>query len=74
MYLTKKKILMVLAAIAVLLALANLPKKKMQLPAVEETVYTVKSERVSRSDLQEYLRLNGTVKAENTISVFPDIG
>jgi len=74
MYLTKKKILMVLAAIAVLLALANLPKKKMQLPAVEETVYTVKSESVSRSDLQEYLRLNGTVKAENTISVFPDIG
>jgi len=74
MKLTKKKILMILAALALLFILAILPKKKMQMPPMEETVYTVKTEKVSRSDLQEYLRLNGTVKAENTISVYPDIG
>ena len=74
MKLTKKKILMILAAVAVLVALAHLPKKKMQMPPMEETVYTVKTQEVGRSDLQEYLRLNGTVKAENTISVYPDIG
>ena len=74
MKITKKKILMTLAAAAVLVALANIPKKKMQLPPAEETVYTVKSQNVERKNLQEYLRLNGTVKAENTISVYPDIG
>ncbi|MCR5124537.1 MAG: efflux RND transporter periplasmic adaptor subunit [Treponema sp.] len=74
MKITKKKILMTLAAAAVLVALANIPKKKMQLPPAEETVYTVKSQNVGRKNLQEYLRLNGTVKAENTISVYPDIG
>ncbi len=74
MKLTKKKILMILGAVAILAVLANLPKQKMQMPPMEETVYTVKTQQVSRSDLQEYLRLNGTVKAENTISVYPDIG
>ncbi|WP_407429385.1 efflux RND transporter periplasmic adaptor subunit [Treponema sp.] len=74
MKLTKKKILMILAAVAVLVVLANLPKRKMQMPPMEETVYTVKTQKLVRSDLQEYLRLNGTVKAENTISVYPDIG
>ena len=74
MKLTKKKILMILAALAVLAGLSMIPKKKRQMPPMEETVYTVKSEAVSKSDLQEYLRLNGTVKAENTISVYPDIG
>ena len=74
MKLTKKKILMVLAAVAVLVVLANLPKRKMELPPVEETVYTVKTQQVEKKDLQEFLRINGTVKAENTISVYPDIG
>lgn len=74
MKLTKKRLLKIAIAVAVLVALANLPKKKMQMPPMEETVYTVKTQQVSRSDLQEYLRLNGTVKAENTISVYPDIG
>lgn len=71
---TKKKLLMILVAGAVLTGLAHLPKRKMQLPPKEETVYTVKTQIATRSDLQEYLRLNGTVKAENTISVYPDIG
>ena len=71
---TKSKIMMIFASAAILVILANLPKKKMQLPPAEETVYTVKTQKVERTDLQEYLRLNGTVKAENTISVYPDIG
>ena len=74
MVLTSKKILMVLAAVALLFALSKLPKKKMALPPAEETVYTVKTQKAEKKDLQEYLRLNGTVKAENTISVYPDIG
>ena len=74
MKLTKKKACSILIAAALLVALALLPKKKMQMPPMEETVYVVKTQAVERSNLQEYLRLNGTVKAENTISVYPDIG
>lgn len=74
MKLTMKKIIMMAIAALVLVLIACLPKKKMQLPPAEETVYTVKTETLVKNDLQEYLRLNGTVKAENTISVYPDIG
>lgn len=74
MKITLSKILMILGAAALLLIIASLPKKKMQLPPAEETVYTVKTQKAEKKDLQEYLQLNGTVKAENTISVFPDIG
>lgn len=74
MKITKSKVMMMVAAAGVLVVFANLPKKKMQLPPVEEPVYTVRTQKIERKDLQEYLRLNGTVKAENTISVYPDIG
>ena len=74
MKINRKHIFMILIALAILVILANLPKRKMQMPPMEETVYVVKTQAVERSDLQEYLRLNGTVKAENTISVYPDIG
>ena len=75
MKINRKHAFMILIAALILVILANLPKKKMQMPPkAEETVYAVRSQKVSRSDLQEYLRLNGTVKAENTISVYPDIG
>ena len=70
---TKKHGIMTLGAFAVLFIFACLPKRKMQLPPAEETVYTVKTQKITRSNLQEYLRLNGTVKAENTISVYPDM-
>ncbi len=71
---TTKRIFLILGAVFVLVIIALLPKKKMSLPPQEETVYTVKTQTVTKTDLQEYLRINGTVKAENTISVFPDIG
>ena len=74
MKITRKHIFMTMIAAAILVILAKLPKRKMQMPPMEETVYTVKTQKVERTDLQEYLRLNGTVKAENTISVYPDIG
>ena len=74
MKLTKSKILMFIAALAFLFGLSRLPKRRMQLPPVEETVYAVQTQKLERTDLQEYLRINGTVKAENTISVYPDIG
>ena len=38
MKLTKKKILMILVAVAVLVALAHLPKKKMQMPPMAVTL------------------------------------
>ena len=74
MKLTKSKAIMTGSAVLVLAVIACLPKKQMQLPPQEETVYTVKTQAAEKKDIQEYLRLNGTVKAENTISVYPDIG
>lgn len=72
---TKKRLVMILIAVAVLAVIAILPKT---LPSKnvekEETVYAVKTQTVEKKDLQEYLLLNGNVKADNTISVFPDIG
>lgn len=73
MKITKKRIAYIAAAAAVLAVIACLPKKKMELPPVQKTVYPVQTETVQKSDLQEYLQLNGNVKADNTISVFPDM-
>ncbi len=74
MKLTKSKILMIISTLVLLFGLSRLPKHRMQLPPAEETVYAVKTQKLERTDLQEYLRINGTVKAENTISVYPDMG
>ncbi len=74
MKLTKKKIFMIVIAIAILVVIANIPKKKMEFPPQAETVYTVRTQAAQKANLQEYLMINGTVKADNTISVYPDIG
>lgn len=74
MKLTKKRILWIVIAVAILALIALIPKKKRELPVEEETVYTVKSEVVTKTDLQEYMLINGNVEADNTISVYPDIG
>ncbi len=73
MKITKKRIAYIAAAAAVLAVIACIPKKKMEMPPAEKTVYPVQTETVQKSDLQEYLQLNGNVKADNTISVFPDM-
>ena len=68
-----KKIILLALCGAFLFILSRMPKKKMELPKAEETVYTVKTQKLERTNLQEYLRVNGTVKAENSISVYPDM-
>ena len=68
-----KKIILLALCGAFLLILSRMPKKKMELPKAEETVYTVKTQKLERTNLQEYLRVNGSVKAENSISVYPDM-
>lgn len=73
MRITGKKIILLALCGAFLLILSRMPKKKMELPKAEETVYTVKTQKLERTNLQEYLRVNGTVKAENSISVYPDM-
>ncbi|MGN0738753.1 MAG: efflux RND transporter periplasmic adaptor subunit [Treponema sp.] len=73
MKITKKRIVMIIVAAAVLAVIACIPKRKMEFPSQAETVYTVKSEELKKGDLQEYLLLSGNVKADNTISVYPDI-
>lgn len=74
MKITKKRISYTIAAVVLLGIVACIPRKKPALPATEKTVYPVRLESVQKSDLQEYLLLNGNVKADNTISVFPDMG
>lgn len=68
-----KKIILLALCGAFLFILSRMPKKKMELPKAEETVYTVKTQKLERTNLQEYLRVNGSVKAENSISVYPDM-
>ena len=73
MKITKQRLCYTAGAMVLLGIVACLPKRKMELPPVEKTVYPVQLETVQKSDLQEYLLLSGNVKADNTISVFPDM-
>jgi membrane fusion protein, multidrug efflux system len=71
---TKKRIGLIAAVIAVLVVIAFLPKKRQQAPEETAATYTVRTQKITRQDLQEYLIMNGNVKADNSISVYPDIG
>ncbi len=73
MKITKKRLAYIGAAIVILAGIACIPKSKPQFAPAEKTVYPVQTESIEKSDLQEYLQLNGNVKADNTISVFPDM-
>lgn len=73
MKITKKRLAYIGAAIVILAGIACIPKSKPQFAPAEKTVYPVQTESIEESDLQEYLQLNGNVKADNTISVFPDM-
>ncbi len=74
MKITRKRIAYTIGAVVLIGIVACIPRKKTALPAAEKTVYPVQLETLQKSDLQEYLLLNGNVKADNTISVFPDMG
>lgn len=73
MKITKFRVLGILVAVLIVVVIAKLPKRKPEFPAPEEQIYTIKSEVIERSDMQEYMLLNGNVELDNTISVFPDI-
>jgi len=70
----RSKLMLLIAAVIVLVAIACIPKRKTGKPAETAEVYTVKTQKVTKQNLQEYMLINGNVKADNTISVFPDIG
>lgn len=71
----KRRIVMILIAAAVLAVIAFLPKSKAgRKIEKEQAVYTVTAQALARENLQEYMLLNGNVKADNSISVYPDIG
>src|SRR5574344_1442232 len=75
MEITKMKVITVAVAAGVLAVVACIPKSRPAQDAeTEKTVYTVKTQTVQKQNIQEYMLINGNVKADNTISVFPDIG
>ncbi len=71
---TQKRIIWIACAAGLLAILALIPKNKGGRPEMkaETTVYSVKTEKINLTDLQEYMKVNGTVKADNSISVYPD--
>ena len=74
MKLTKKRIYLIAGVICVLVVIASLPKKGMgRQPVEEEKVVSVTAGTVQKTDVQEYLKMNGSVQADNTISVYPDM-
>ena len=73
---TKRRILLITIVAGILIVLALLPKNKMGRPAMHEeaeNIVSVTSQTVQKTDVQEYLKMNGSVQADNTISVYPDI-
>ena len=83
-----RRIILVAVVIAIIVIIAILPKNKgsmsggnggmpggnMQGGDAAETVYSVTTQVVAKTDLQEYLTMNGNVQANSTISVYPGIG
>jgi membrane fusion protein (multidrug efflux system) len=69
-----RKITVVAIAVIIIAGIASIPKRKATAPSQESETYTVKTEKIAKQDLQEYLLMNGNVKADNSISVYPDIG
>ncbi len=80
----RNRIILVCGVLLIVVAAAFIPKKNKMMgrPAGEpgmggaanETVYSVTSQTVEKTELQEYLTMNGNVQAGNTISVYPEIG
>lgn len=85
-----RRMLLVAGVIAVIVVIAVLPKNKGGMGGMggmggtpggaastgdaAETVYSVTTQVLAKTDLQEYLTMNGNVQANNTISVYPSIG
>jgi len=80
---TMRRILLVTGVIALIATIALLPKTNgsnggapgARAAASETTtVYSVTTQVLTKTDLQEYLTMNGNVQTNNTISVYPGIG
>src|SRR5574344_1788649 len=48
-------------------------QKKEAATQAEETAFTVKTEKAGRIDFSVYIKINGNVEANNTVSVYPDM-
>ena len=77
---TMRRILLVAGVIALIATIALLPKTNgsnggahgARAAASETTtVYSVTTQVLTKTDLQEYLTMNGNVQTNNTISVYP---
>lgn len=74
MKLTKKRIGLIAAVAAIIVVIALIPKKHMAVPEETQKTYSVTTTKLTKQNLQEYLIMNGNIKADNSISVYPDIG
>ncbi|MBR1713759.1 MAG: efflux RND transporter periplasmic adaptor subunit [Treponema sp.] len=72
---TQKRIILVAVAAAAVAAVALMPKGSDSRPRKEESesAYSVQVQKLERTEIQEYLSLNGNIQTNNTISVYPDI-
>ena len=72
-----KRIILTAAVAAVVVLVFALPKGSSNMRPDEqmetEATYTVSAQEIKKSNLQEYLSLNGNVQTVNSISVYPDI-
>jgi membrane fusion protein, multidrug efflux system len=74
MKLTKKRVGLIAAVMAAIIVTAIIPKKHMAVPEDTQKTYSVTTTKLAKQNMQEYLIMNGNIKADNSISVYPDIG
>jgi membrane fusion protein, multidrug efflux system len=74
MKLTKKRVGLIAAVIAAIVVIAIIPKKHTAVQAEEQATYSVTTTKLTKQNMQEYIIMNGNIKADNSISVYPDIG
>lgn len=67
-------VLLIVALISKGASKAGMPGMPGMNAAEQETVHSVKTKTLEAEVLQEYLTMNGNVQANNTISVYPEIG
>jgi membrane fusion protein, multidrug efflux system len=74
MKLTKKRVALIAAVAVVLVVIVIIPKHHTSVLEETQTTYSVTTKKLTKQNMQEYLIMNGNIKADNSISVYPDIG
>jgi membrane fusion protein, multidrug efflux system len=74
MKLTKKRVGLIAAVVAVLVVIILIPKSHKTVQEDTQKTYSVTTTKLTKQNMQEYLIMNGNIKADNSISVYPDIG